>query len=146
MNPDRSGQSALAAGLMMFALLSGCAPSTASDAKAINALMRQTWDRADNPIQLGPTAIVGDTAVADWTQGKMGGRALLERRSGRWTVVLCAGETIRTQHGLSQVGLKPRVARAIAQKLSVAEREVSADRLALMAGFQGVVSMAPDQP
>ena len=72
----------------------------------------------------------------------MGGRALLERRDGRWRLVLCSGEALRSERGLAQLGLHPAIARTLAGKLADAERGVAADRLRLMASFQGVVPMS----
>lgn len=112
-----------------------------SDRDAIVATMMATWDRPDAPLDAGPVAIEGDHAVADWTQGKTGGRALLKRTHGRWVTVLCAGDGIRSSEGLIEAGLGETQARALAESLARMEREVPAQRLALMASFRGIVRM-----
>jgi len=127
--------------LLLAAVLTGCGPSQAKDEAAILGLMRSTWDRPDSRLDAGPVVVAGDSAVADWTQGSMGGRALLERRDGRWRVVLCAGDVLRSERGLGQVGLHPAIASTLASKLSQAERDVPAVRLAAMARFRGIVPM-----
>lgn len=95
-----------------------------SDRDAIVATMKATWDRPDAPLDAGPVAIEGDHAVADWTQAKTGGRALLKRTHGRWITVLCAGDGIRSSEGLIEAGLGETEARALAETLARMEREV----------------------
>lgn len=120
------------------------APTGATDVSerdAIVATMKATWDRPDAPLDAGPVAIEGDHAVADWTQGKTGGRALLKRTHGRWVTVLCAGDVLRSSEGLIEAGLGETQARALAESLARLEREVPAQRLAWMASFRGIVRM-----
>lgn len=111
------------------------------DAAPILAHMRATWDRPDAPLEAGPVVVEGDYAVADWTQADKGGRALLRRMDGAWTTWLCAGDGIRDAAGLIEVGVPEAQAKALAERLAVAERQVSRDRLAKMASFAGVVRM-----
>ncbi|MBL8551401.1 MAG: copper uptake system-associated protein [Hyphomonadaceae bacterium] len=123
-------------------VLSACgAPSTAADEQAIAALMRAAWDRPEASLETGPIAVLGANAVADWTQGPRGGRALLFKRDGRWSVILCGGEPLRTAEGLSEAGVPLRTARGLAALLAEKERAVSSGRLAVIASFVGIVRM-----
>ena len=119
-----------------------CAPQAndQGDIAAIEAVMRATWDRPESPLTAGPIAVSGDYAVADWTQGDMGGRALF-RRDDRWKVVLCAGDGLRTAGGLQGVGVPREDARNLEAELSYLEGDVAMDRLAAMSRFAGVVRM-----
>lgn len=132
--------------LLAALALGACAPSSAKDEAAIQALMRQTWDRPDAKLEAGPIAVDGGSAVADWSQGPMGGRALLKRRRDHWVVVLCAGDLIRNEAGLTQVGLPTPAAKRLAAKLAKAEAAVPPARLALMASFKGIVPVTDGTP
>src|SRR5690606_27578078 len=127
------------------ALLCACAgPASepaAADQAAILEQMHATWDRPEIPLDAGPIAIDGDWAVAGWTQGRMGGRALLRREHGAWTTVLCAGDGIRSQQGLIEAGIPSAQAQAQASKLTAVEAGVAPERLALMSAFAGIVRM-----
>lgn len=121
-----------------------CAPrqDRSADVAAIERLMRATWDRPDAPLDVGPVVVDSNHAVADWTQGAMGGRALLARGEGGWAVVLCAGDSIRTAEGLQAVGLPAASAGRLAGALAERERGVAQERLNAMSRFEGIVRMA----
>jgi hypothetical protein len=131
--------------LLSALLLSACDPNNepadAAAKRQIEAGMNAIWDKPDAPLQVGPTVIAQDYALADWTQGGMGGRALLQRRGQRWETILCAGDGIRDATGLTAVGVPDATARLLAEQLAAAEKHVSAERLRLMASFHGVVRM-----
>lgn len=130
---------------LLTALLCACsAPSVetvSADQQAVLAQMHATWDRPQAPLDAGPVVVDGGWAVADWTQGRTGGRALLRREHGAWTTVLCAGDWIRGEQGLVEAGIPPAQAQALAARLASAEANVSPDRLALMSTFAGIVRM-----
>lgn len=130
--------------MLAIALLlpaAACAPSQDRDAAAITAVMRGMFDKPDLPLDAGPVAVSGDHALADWTQGSMGGRALLERRGGKWVVTLCSGDALRDPKMLEQARVPPADAAAIAAALVTAERTVAAARLRRMSSFKGAVKM-----
>lgn len=134
------------AGLVAVAvvLLAACSPKAASDAAAIQQIMMATWDRPESRLQIDAIASLGDTAVASWTQGAMGGRALLERRNGAWQVVLCSGDALKTEAGLKSVGLDPADARKLAGAVRRSEAKLAPDRLRKMTAFKGLVRMDED--
>ena len=117
-------------------LLVACAPATgdAQDIAAIESLMRATWQRPDASLDAGPIVVEGDYAIADWTQGEMGGRALLQRRDGAWRVALCAGDGLRTAEGLQSMGVERRASATLARILARVEENVPAARLEAMFG------------
>lgn len=131
--------------LILVMLLGACSVPHAADAQvdheAILRQMHATWDRPEAKLDAGPVVIEGDYAIADWTQGAMGGRALLKRKRGAWETVLCAGDGIRDTEGLLAVGLPAAQAAILAARLEEAEKQVSQERLAMMAAFRGIVRM-----
>lgn len=132
---------ACALALCLAACSGGGAPADAGATDAIVAAMHATWDRPEQPLEAGPVVVAGDLAVADWTQGEAGGRALLRRAGAGWETVLCAGDGIRTAEGLQAVGVPAEQATRLARALADAERSVAPARLARMARFAGVVRM-----
>ena len=127
--------------LAIVILLGGCGQNDAADQQAIRQVMLKTWDRPESRLEAGPIAVSGSHAVADWSQGEMGGRALFEKRDGKWVVTLCGGDALRTEAGLLRAGMSPNVAEELADELSIAERSIPANRLAKMAKFAGEIRM-----
>ena len=62
-------------------------------------------------------------------------------KHGRWTIILCAGDEIRSDEALRHAGIAPDVANALVQALAKAEETVPADRLAMFARFEGLLRM-----
>ena len=132
---------AVALALLLGACTAQPPPAASMDEAAIVEQMRSTWEKPEAPLDAGPVVVEGDHAVADWTQGTRGGRALLRREHGQWTTVLCAGDGIRSAEGLQAVGVPAAQAAVLAVKLATAEQAVPAERLARMSAFLGVVRM-----
>ncbi len=114
--------------MVSAALLLPVSASVASESASIRTLIASTYDQPDAKVQTNPVVVVGDHAVADWVQGKRGGRALMLRSQGQWAVVMCAGDGLRHAETLVQAGVPPMTAKAITQKLAQAEKNVSTSR------------------
>lgn len=127
--------------MLMFATSVAGAQSTRAHHDAILEQMHSRWDTPGTLLDAGPVAIEGDYAVADWTQGERGGRALLRLEHGTWTTILCAGDLLRTSDGLQEAGIPAPQARTLAAKLESAERNELPQRLAKMTAFGGIVRM-----
>jgi hypothetical protein len=119
----------------------GAADAADSDTAAIIALMHETWDKPDSKLDVGPVVVETDHAVADWTQGERGGRALLRRVDGRWKVVLCSGDPLRDAANMAATGVPLEVATRLAERLATAEINLPALRRDLLSRFQGNVTM-----
>jgi len=111
------------------------------DDDAVRGLLHATFDKPESRLVVDPVAVAAGYAIAGWTQGEMGGRALLQNKHGRWTLILCAGDGIKAAEALRRAGLSADAAAALAQALAEAERAVPADRLAMFARFEGLVRM-----
>lgn len=120
--------------------LTGAAKAGA-DEDAVRHLLHTTFDKPEQKLVIEPLVVRSGYAIAGWTQDDMGGRALLQNRHGRWTLVLCAGDGIKTAEGLRQTGVAPDDAAALAQALAKAEQSVAAERLAMFARFEGLLRM-----
>jgi len=135
----------LAAALLLAGSLAGPAlADTASDDTSVRALMMQTFDRPDSPLKVDPITVDGDIAVAGWSQGDMGGRALLRRKDGHWVLVLCSGDALKDPKGLQTFGLPEEQAKALAIAIVAAEAKLDAALVAKFSTFDGVVTMGED--
>lgn len=119
--------------------------SALNDADHIRAVIGTTWDKQDSKVETDPVVISGDYAVASWTQGDHGGRALLRRTDKGWSVVLCSSDPLKDAGWLVEAGLPKANAARIAQDLSAREALVPAERRAKFSLFEGVVSGDSDE-
>jgi copper(I)-binding protein len=108
---------------------------------SIRHLLHSTFDKPESPLVVDPVVISGSHAIAGWSQGDLGGRALFRSREGKWTLVLCSGDGIKSADALRQTGIPAPDAASLAGKLADAERKISPARLALFAKFEGTVMM-----
>jgi hypothetical protein len=129
--------------LIVVALLFVSAESTLanSDDHAIRHLIHSTFDKPDSKVEIDPVVVVGDHALVGWTQGDLGGRALMRRKAGAWQIFLCSGDAIRSSEALQQTGIAPSDAERLARALEIAERALPPARLAQFSRFEGTVMM-----
>ena len=105
------------------------AADDAQEAAAIRTLIGTTFDKPKAKVQTDPVAIVGDYAVADWIQGKRGGRALIRRnKDSKWEIALCAGKGLTERTTLEQSGIPAESAKTLLEKLAQVEKDVPAAR------------------
>ena len=112
-----------------------------SDEMAISGLLHAMFDKPDLPLAATPLVIVGDHAIADWAQGEMGGRALLRRKPQGWTLVLCAGDAIKTRDALLAAGVPAGDAARLERDLATAEAGLGEKDVAMFSRFEGLVTM-----
>ncbi|WP_137044675.1 copper uptake system-associated protein [Pseudolabrys sp. FHR47] len=110
-------------------------------AGAIRHALVAAFDKPEQRLVVDPVAVVGDHAVAGWTQGDMGGRALLRLKNGAWAIVLCAGDQLLDPNALRHAGLTETSAKQLAAATRDAERQTPPARVAMFSRFEGLVSM-----
>lgn len=127
-------------------LLAGLADIAAagSDDDAIRQMLTKTFDKPEARLVVDPVVVANDHAIADWTQETVGGRALLVRKAGQWAIILCSGDAIKSADAMRRAGVPASDAAKLAAGLESAEKAIPADRLALLASFEGTVSMEAD--
>jgi hypothetical protein len=113
------------------------------DTSQIRTLIGATWDKPDSKVETGPVVISGHHAVASWTQGSRGGRALLRLEEKGWSVVLCGGDPLKSEISLEQAGVPRSDAERIARDLTAAEDLVSGERRAKFSLFEGSLANDP---
>jgi periplasmic copper chaperone A len=112
-----------------------------SDAHQIEHSMKRQFDRPDAPLQVAPVTVVGEHAVAGWTQQARGGRALLRKDKAGWSITLCAGDGLLQPQVLASAGVPAAQARQLAAAVGAAEARLPAAQRQLFASFEGVVKV-----
>jgi ubiquinone/menaquinone biosynthesis C-methylase UbiE len=112
-----------------------------SDRAAIAAVLMKTFDRPEARLVVEPVIVEGDIAIAGWLQEGRGGRALMRRKGHHWIIALCAGEALRHEHGLRQVGLEAAAAKRLASAIAKAESALPKTTVARFDSFEGTVVM-----
>jgi hypothetical protein len=109
------------------------------DVHHIVQIIKGSWERPDNPVDVRPVAISQEYAVAGWITGERGGRALLKKADGAWRVVLCSGDGIRTASGLVAAGVPQPTAETLQTSLAQGEAALPADVVRKFSLFEGSV-------
>ena len=66
----------------------------------ITKLMISMFDQPNNRLKVNPVIVEGDYAIAGWSQGDKGGRALLVSTKGKWGIQLCAGDSLKDEKSI----------------------------------------------
>jgi hypothetical protein len=132
--------------IVALAIHSGtCLAAPASpDEAPISQLLHGMFDKPQEPLTVEPIIVFGDHAVADWAQGQMGGRALLRRRNGAWTLILRAGDGIKSKDALVKAGMPVADAEKLESDMTIAEAKLAPDKAAMFSRFEGLVMMNGD--
>ena len=100
-----------------------------------------TWDTPEAKVVIDPVVVDGEHAIASWTQGEHGGRALLRRRDAAWAVILCSGDPLKEAPALIEAGVPESSAKRLAAKLAAVEQLADPRRVRLFSTFEGVMKM-----
>ena len=118
-------------------------PQTEAESQEkIKALISKTFDQPNLKVQTTPIVIEGKVAIADWTQGQKGGRALLRRKHADWEIIACGGAGFKDPSAITSAGISKEIANNITAKLKTAESSLSPQKIKQLDLFDGVVTMS----
>src|SRR5581483_278746 len=138
--PGRFGKMTIRMLAAAFALWLGSAIALAESAEqSIRKLLMDTFDKPGAPLVVDPVVAANDYAIADWIQDGHGGRALLKRRDGKWSLILCSGDRITSAAALQQAGVPASDAADLAERLQTAESTISPVKRTMLSTFEGTV-------
>jgi len=126
------------------ALALAAAPAWAADTAeqaAIRHLLMHTFDKPEARLMVDPIVVQGAHAVAGWTQGERGGRAVLRRDGKGWQITVCGGDGLKQAQALADTGMPAADAKALAQALAAAEARLPASQRAKFSTFEGLMRM-----
>lgn len=118
--------------------------SSAREPDDIRQLMMATFDKPQSRLTVDPVTVYNDIAVAGWSQGDMGGRALLRKKHGKWVLTLCSGDALKEAKSLQHFGLSAGEAASMAAAVVAAEAKIDASVIAKFSTFDGVMMMDGD--
>ena len=125
----------------LFAAPTSFAAALDADGAVIGRLLHGMFDKPNAVLTVEPIVVASDHAIADWTQGPMGGRALLRRKPEGWTLILCAGDGIRSKQALAKAGVPLADAQQLEDDLLAAEAKLPPEQMAAFSRFEGLVRM-----
>jgi hypothetical protein len=134
-------QHLLGCAVALMLLFAGPVFAQTADESAISKLLHITFDKAESPPIIAPVVVAGNHAIAGWTQGDMGGRALLRKNADGWQLILCAGDGIRSRDSLAKVGIPSQDAAALERDLAAAEGKLPPQQVAMFSKFEGMLMM-----
>ncbi len=129
------------AAALLCAGLGATAADTGADQAAIRHVLMTTFDKPEARLVVDPVVVVGKHAVAGWSQGERGGRALLVRQGSEWHITLCAGDGLKQAKVLREAGISKADAEVMAKDLASAEAKLPAAQRARFSTFDGIVRM-----
>ncbi len=91
----------------------------ATDAAQVVQVMKAEYDRPGQPLSVDPVSVEGAFAIAGWSQGGSGGRALLQRTGKQWQIVLCAGDALLQPATLTGAGMATDAAVRLVAKRTI---------------------------
>lgn len=103
--------------LMAALTLAACIPNQALDKDAVRQMVEDSLTNWPGPVQVRHIYLGGDYALGVWTQGERSGDALLVRRNGRWSMMLCGMRPLRTRAVLMRAGVPDYAAETLARKI-----------------------------
>jgi hypothetical protein len=126
--------------LVTFIVTNVCWSSLAiADDKSANqqiqTLISTIYDKPNLKIETTPIVVVNEYAIADWTQGERGGRALLKRIDGKWAIMACGANGFKDAKNLADAGIPLPQANNLVAKLTAAEKSIDPHRLHLFSLF-----------
>lgn len=116
-------------------------PVKMTDKQSIEHAMKALFDKPGAPLKVAPVSVEGAYAVAGWIQNDRGGRALLKKESGKWSIQVCGGDGLKQVSTLTMTGMDQASATKLAQKVAAAEKQMSSDQIKKFAMFEGVVKV-----
>ncbi|GEM_PF-5001178 len=91
---------------------------------------------------IAPIVLDGDTAIAGWTLGHMGARALLRRSSDGWHVEMWSGPSLSLPTTLTSRGVPRSVGDRLRSELSATEAALGTAFIARFDAFPGTVLLS----
>ena len=130
--------------LKTIALLLVCFQFTfaqSADQEQIKQMMKHQFDKPHAPLSVSPIAVVGDYALASWIQVDSGGRALLSRHHGKWSIVLCGGDGLTQVDVLEKTGMSKQLAQQLSKQILEAESKLSPKHRKMFSMFKGEIKV-----
>ncbi|MFZ4502273.1 MAG: copper uptake system-associated protein [Burkholderiaceae bacterium] len=112
-----------------------------TDQQGVQRVMKAQFDRPESPLSIPAVSIESGYALASWTQDGRGGRALLKKTGGNWSIHLCGGDGLKKSSTLVMAGMDKSSAAKLIEKLTVSERSLPVEQVKQFSMFEGVIKI-----
>ncbi len=109
------------------------------DVRAVKQATSGILDRPAAPVLVKAVSVEQDFAVAAWMQRGSGGRALLKRTKGQWSISACGDASLIEYGNLQKMGMSSSVAKRLAEKIRSAESALTEEDKRQISKFDGVL-------
>lgn len=120
---------------LALTLLSQFGVANASTEDDVASAISKIYDKPNQKVMTSPVAVVDKFAIADWTQGNRGGRALMKNINGQWAIAACGADGLKDLKNLKDAGIPPKTAEALLSQLTQLEKSVDPQRLKMFSLF-----------
>jgi hypothetical protein len=123
--------------LMAIFAITSCSISIAASTDQIEIIntISRIYDKPNLKVTTNPISINENFAIADWTQGNRGGRALLKKDNGHWAIITCGADEIKDLKNLKDAGISTSVAKALIEQLNQLEKSIDPNQIHLFSLF-----------
>ncbi len=118
-----------------ISMLAQLGMANASPEEDVAKAISKIYDKPDQKVVTNPVAVVDKFAIADWTQGSRGGRALMKNINGQWAITACGADGIKELKNLKDAGIPTKTAEALISKLTQLEKSEDPQRLKMFSLF-----------
>jgi hypothetical protein len=112
-----------------------------TDQQSVQHVMKAQFDRPESLLSVPAVSIESGYALASWTQDGRGGRALLKKTGGNWSIHLCGGDGLKKSATLVMAGMDKSSAAKLIEKLTVSERSLPVEQVKQFSMFEGVIKI-----
>lgn len=127
--------------LCVTAVVFYCDIALADPKEEVIQAIKLQWGKPDHLVAVPVVAVEHEFAMADWLQGRHGGRAVLRKMHGAWQTLACGDAKIKTVAQLKQFGVPESEAKLLIQALSAQEQHLTQEELQAINGFSGIMEL-----
>ena len=120
---------------MALSILAQLGIANASSEEDVAKAISKIYDKPDQKVVTNPVAVVDKFAIADWTQGNRGGRALMKNIDGQWAIAACGADGLKELKNLKDAGIPTKTAETLLAKLTQLEKSEDPQRLKMFSLF-----------
>ena len=121
---------------VFFALTHSQILLAAGSGDEVKQMLSQTFDKPNNPVTTEVVVVQGNYALADWTQGSKGGRALLVKTPESWKVLVCGGEGLTRVDNIKGARVPEKTAQSLVSQLVDNEKMLSNEKIKRINSFK----------
>ena len=122
---------------VLLALIHSQLVLAAEGGDGVEQMLRRTFGKPNNPVTTEAIVVQDNYALADWTQGSIGGRVLLVKTPESWKVLVCGGEALMRVDNIKGARVPEKTAQLLVSQLVDSEKMISNEKIKRINSFKG---------